>query len=74
MARRAAREGTGFGPVGDLVIGVVGALISSLLFPRLGIRLCSGILAAIVSATLGAVILLLVARLLRGGRSWRGRW
>ena len=27
---------TGFGLVGDLVIGVVGALIASLLFPRLG--------------------------------------
>ena len=67
-------QGTGFGLVGDLVIGVVGALIASLLFPRLGIRLGSGILAAIVSATLGAVILLLLARLLRGGRSWRGRW
>ena len=29
-------RGTGFGVVGDLVIGVAGALITSLLFPRLG--------------------------------------
>ena len=41
-------QGTGFGLVGDLVIGVVGALIASLLFPHLGIRLGSGIVAAIV--------------------------
>jgi uncharacterized membrane protein YeaQ/YmgE (transglycosylase-associated protein family) len=63
-------RGTGFGLVGDLVIGVVGALIAALLFPRLGIRLGSGIVASIISATLGAVILLFVARLVRG----RGRW
>ena len=31
-------QGTGFGLIGDLVIGVVGALIASLLFPQLGIR------------------------------------
>ena len=59
-------QGTGFGLVGDLVIGVVGALIASLLFPRLGIRLGSGILAAIVSATLGAVILLLPGKAAAG--------
>ena len=63
-------RGTGFGLVGDLIIGVVGALIASLLFPRLGLHLGSGIVAAIMSATLGAVILLLLARLVRG----RGRW
>jgi uncharacterized membrane protein YeaQ/YmgE (transglycosylase-associated protein family) len=63
-------RGTGFGLVGDLVIGVIGALIASLLFPRLGLHLGSGILPAIISATLGAVLLLVAARLVRG----RGRW
>jgi uncharacterized membrane protein YeaQ/YmgE (transglycosylase-associated protein family) len=63
-------RGSGFGLVGDLIIGVVGALIAGFTLPRLGIRLGSGIVASIVSATIGAVILLLVARLVRG----RGRW
>jgi uncharacterized membrane protein YeaQ/YmgE (transglycosylase-associated protein family) len=63
-------RGTGFGLVGDLVIGVAGALIAALLFPRLGIRLASGLVGAILASTIGAVILLVVARLDRG----RGRW
>jgi uncharacterized membrane protein YeaQ/YmgE (transglycosylase-associated protein family) len=29
-------RGTGFGIIGDIVVGIVGALISTLLFPRLG--------------------------------------
>lgn len=66
--------GTGFGLVGDIVIGVVGALIGSWLLPQLGIRLGTGLVAAIANATLGALILLLLIRLVRGGgfgRSWR---
>ena len=32
-------QGTGFGLIGDIVIGIVGAFIASWLFPQLGIRL-----------------------------------
>ena len=63
-------QGTGFGLLGDIVIGIVGAFIASLLFPRLGFQLGGGILAAIIAATLGAVILLVIMRLVRR----RGRW
>ena len=38
-------QGTGFGIVGDLLIGIVGALIGSWLLPQFGIRLGSGIVA-----------------------------
>ena len=38
-------RGTGFGVVGGLVIGIAGALIASLLFPRLGFHLGTGIVA-----------------------------
>jgi len=55
---------------GDLVIGVVGALIASLLYPWLGLRFGSGIVASIISPTLGAMILLVLVRLVRG----HGRW
>ena len=30
-------QGTGFGLLGDIVVGIVGAMITSLLFPKLGI-------------------------------------
>ncbi|WP_315702842.1 MULTISPECIES: GlsB/YeaQ/YmgE family stress response membrane protein [unclassified Bradyrhizobium] len=62
-------RGTGFGIIGDIVVGICGALIASLLFPRLGIRLGVGLVSEIVYSALGAVILLLVVRLVRtGGR------
>ena len=67
-------QGTGFGIVGDLFIGIVGAFIGAWLLPRLGIHLGSGIIAAIANATIGAVLLLLVIRLVRGGGGWRGSW
>ena len=61
-------RGAGFGLVGDLVVGVIGAFIASLLFPRLGIRLGTGIVSEIVYSAIGAIVLLLVVRLLQGGR------
>ena len=64
-------QGTGFGLIGDIVIGIVGAFIASWLFPKLGIHIATaGLVREILYATVGAVILLLVIRLVRG----RGRW
>src|SRR5713226_9794485 len=70
-------RGTGFGIIGDLVVGILGAFIGSWLLPQLGIHLGTGIISAIVNATIGAILLLLVVRLVRGsgggwGSSWRG--
>src|SRR5258706_6843601 len=63
-------RGTGFGLVGDLLVGIVGAFIGGWLLPRLGIHLGVGMVAAIVNATIGAIVLLLVVRLVRGGGYW----
>jgi len=60
-------RGTGFGILGDIVVGILGALVASLLFPKLGIRLGSGLVSEIVYSAIGAVILLLVVRLVRTG-------
>jgi uncharacterized membrane protein YeaQ/YmgE (transglycosylase-associated protein family) len=65
-------RGTGFGIVGDLVVGIIGAFIGDWLLPRLGIYFGVGLVAAIVDATIGAIVLLLVVRLVRGGTSWNG--
>jgi uncharacterized membrane protein YeaQ/YmgE (transglycosylase-associated protein family) len=62
-------RGAGFGLIGDLVVGVVGAFLATLIFPRLGIRLGTGLVSEIVFSALGAIILLLIVRLVRG----RGR-
>jgi uncharacterized membrane protein YeaQ/YmgE (transglycosylase-associated protein family) len=62
-------RGTGFGIIGDIVVGILGALISTLLFPRLGFHLGSGLVSEIIYSAIGAVILLLIVRLVRtGGR------
>jgi uncharacterized membrane protein YeaQ/YmgE (transglycosylase-associated protein family) len=61
-------RGAGFGLLGDLVIGIVGAFIATLLFPRLGLHLGSGIVSEILYSALGAIILLLVVGLIRGRR------
>ena len=59
-------RGTGFGIIGDILVGVAGALVASLLFPKLGIRLGSGLISEIIYSAIGAVLLLLVVRLVRG--------
>lgn len=63
-------QGTGYGLLGDIVIGIVGAFIASWLFPQLGLRLGAGIVAQIIAATLGAVLLLVIVRLVRRGGRW----
>ncbi len=60
-------RGTGFGIIGDILVGVAGALIASLLFPRLGIHLGTGIVSEIIYSAIGAIVLLLIVRLVRGG-------
>jgi uncharacterized membrane protein YeaQ/YmgE (transglycosylase-associated protein family) len=65
-------RGNGFGLVGDLVVGIIGAFIGGWLLPRLGIHLGVGISAAIFDATVGAIVLLLVVRLVRGSSYWEG--
>ena len=71
-------RGTGFGIVGDIVIGVIGAVVGGWLLPRVGIQLGAGIVGAILDATLGAIVLLILASLVAGGTSWEGnrsrRW
>jgi uncharacterized membrane protein YeaQ/YmgE (transglycosylase-associated protein family) len=62
-------RGTGFGIIGDILIGIAGAFVASWLFPKLGIRLGVGLSREIIDSAIGAIILLLVVRLIRtGGR------
>ncbi|MHC1549110.1 GlsB/YeaQ/YmgE family stress response membrane protein [Phyllobacterium sp. K27] len=55
-------RGGGFGLVGDLVVGVIGAFIAGFLFPRLGVSLGAGIIGQIIAAAIGAIILLVIIR------------
>jgi uncharacterized membrane protein YeaQ/YmgE (transglycosylase-associated protein family) len=61
-------EGGGFGIVGDLLIGIVGAFIGNYLFAHFHWHLGTGIVGAIIHATIGAILLLLLLRLVNGRR------
>lgn len=50
-------KGRGFGLVGNLVVGVIGALVGGFLFDLIGLE-AYGLLASLVMATAGAVVLL----------------
>jgi uncharacterized membrane protein YeaQ/YmgE (transglycosylase-associated protein family) len=60
-------QGTGFGLVGDIVVGILGALLAYWLFPILGITLTlgGGIIGAIIMAFIGAVILLVIVKVIK---------
>jgi len=58
-------KGYGFGLLGNNVIGILGAFVGGWLFGSLGISSGSGILGSVIGATVGAVVLLFVIRLLR---------
>jgi uncharacterized membrane protein YeaQ/YmgE (transglycosylase-associated protein family) len=79
-------DGVGFGLLGDLAVGIIGAFAGNWLLRQLAIHLGTGIISAIINATIGAVILLLIVRAIvrrsywgggwgnGGGWGWRGRW
>jgi uncharacterized membrane protein YeaQ/YmgE (transglycosylase-associated protein family) len=58
-------KGGGFGLIGDIIVGIIGAFIAGWLLPQLGIVIGSGIVGAIIDAFIGAVILLVIIRLIK---------
>lgn len=60
-------KGSGFGLLGNIVVGVVGAFIGGILFSILGID-AYGTLGSIVMSTIGAVVLLWIVGAMSGKR------
>lgn len=58
-------RGGGFGLVGDIVVGVIGALLGGFLFATFGVSTGGGLLGSLIVATIGAVVLLFVLRLIK---------
>ncbi len=63
-------KGYGLGLVGNIVVGIVGAVLAGWLLPQLGLgfSLGSPLITSIVYATIGAVILLVLIGLVRRAR------
>jgi uncharacterized membrane protein YeaQ/YmgE (transglycosylase-associated protein family) len=59
-------KGSGFGIIGDIIVGVIGAFIGAWLWGVLHLPLIANFwISAIVTATVGAVVLLFILRLIR---------
>ena len=59
-------RGRGFGCLADIILGMIGAILGGWIFMKLNIQ-GGGLLFSIAAATVGAVILVSVARLFSGG-------
>jgi uncharacterized membrane protein YeaQ/YmgE (transglycosylase-associated protein family) len=57
-------KGGGFGLLGDIIVGIVGACIGGWLFGMLGI-FTFGLIATLIEAVIGAIILLWLVRLIK---------
>jgi uncharacterized membrane protein YeaQ/YmgE (transglycosylase-associated protein family) len=60
-------RGFGFGLIGNIVVGIVGALLAGWLLPMLGVGFSLGnpIVTSIVYAMIGAIVLLVLIGLVR---------
>jgi uncharacterized membrane protein YeaQ/YmgE (transglycosylase-associated protein family) len=57
-------KGGGFGVIGDMIVGVIGAFLGGWLFGMLGIS-AGGLIGSLITAFVGAVILIFLLRLIR---------
>jgi uncharacterized membrane protein YeaQ/YmgE (transglycosylase-associated protein family) len=57
-------KGSGFGVIGDIVVGVLGAIIGGMLFNALQVP-WGGLFGSLVVATIGAILLIFILRLIR---------
>lgn len=58
-------RGQGFGLVGDIIVGLFGALLGGWFAGVFGISAGNGFMASIITAAIGAVILILAFRVLQ---------
>jgi uncharacterized membrane protein YeaQ/YmgE (transglycosylase-associated protein family) len=58
-------KGGGFGIVGDIVVGVVGAVLGGYLFSLFGVSTGGGLIGSLIVATIGAIVLLFGIRLVK---------
>ena len=58
-------RGGGFGLLGDIVIGIIGAFVGGWLLMQLGVSIGTGLISVIATATIGAVALLALLRVAR---------
>ncbi len=58
-------KGGGYGIVGDIVLGVLGAVFGGFLFRSAGLYIGGGLIGAVIVATIGALALIFLVRLVK---------
>jgi uncharacterized membrane protein YeaQ/YmgE (transglycosylase-associated protein family) len=58
-------KGGGFGGGGDIAVGILGSLLGGYLFNILGVSTGAGLVGSLIVATIGAVVLLFLLRLIK---------
>jgi uncharacterized membrane protein YeaQ/YmgE (transglycosylase-associated protein family) len=58
-------NGKGFGTTGDIIAGVMGALVGGVLFEKTGIFFGSGVIGSLLVAIIGAIVFLYGVRMVK---------
>jgi len=58
-------EGGGFGLLMNIILGIIGGVVGGWVFSLLGISSDGGLIGSLVTALVGAVLVLFVARLIK---------
>lgn len=58
-------KGGGFGVVGNVIVGVLGAFAGSYLFDLLGVRIAGGLTGSLITALIGSVVVVFVIGLIK---------
>lgn len=67
------QRGRGFGCLGNIVLGIVGAYVGGWIFAQLGVSQNLGLIGSLIVATIGAAIVLFIADLMFGPGKGRPR-
>jgi uncharacterized membrane protein YeaQ/YmgE (transglycosylase-associated protein family) len=57
--------GGGFGLIGNIILGIIGAFVAGWLFPTLGFRVGGPLVGEIINALIGAILVLAIVGLLK---------
>jgi uncharacterized membrane protein YeaQ/YmgE (transglycosylase-associated protein family) len=59
------RQGDGYGVIGNIFVGIIGAYVGNWVFRKLDISIASGILGDVITGVVGALIFLFLLGLVR---------
>ena len=59
------RRGYGFGLIGNIIVGIVGAFAGNWIFNALGVSLGAGVVGTVITAVIGALVVLFLIGLIK---------